>query len=137
HRAAVRLVDGMVNVLDQLGNDFVDAVVPGGRRFRGAGNDERSAGLVDQNGVSFVDNGELVAALDAMRNVVFHVVAKVVETVLVVGAISDVGTVGGASLVVVEVVDDHADGKSEAAIERAHPLGVAAGGEGGDGDGVE
>ena len=61
-----------------------------------------------------------------LREVVLHVVAQIVEAEFVVGAVGDVGAVGGAALLVVEIVHDDADGKTQAAIERAHPFGVAA-----------
>jgi hypothetical protein len=68
-----------------------------------------------------------VAALHAVLELELHVVAQVVEAELVVGAVGDVGGVGGAALVVVEVVDDDADGEAEELVDLAHPLGVALG----------
>src|SRR5260221_5361539 len=62
-----------------------------------------------------------------MRQVVLHVVAKIVEAVFVVGAVGDVGTVRCAALCVVEIVDNDADRHAKATVERAHPLGVTAG----------
>ena len=56
-----------------------------------------------------------------------HVVAQVVETEFVVGAVGDVGGVGLAALLVVEIVDDDADAQAEEAVELAHPLRVALG----------
>ena len=68
-----------------------------------------------------------MSALHAIFEIELHVVAQVVEAELVVGAVGDVGGVGGAALLVVEVVNDHADGQAEEAIELAHPFGVALG----------
>ena len=90
-------------------NDLVDLVVLVGGLFAGAGDDERRAGFVDQDGIDFVDDGEVELALGAVRDAEFHVVAQVVEAEFVVGAVGDVGEVGGVALVVVEVVDDDAD----------------------------
>ena len=125
-RGAVLFVERVVDVLDELGNDFVDLGVLVGGFFGRAGNDQRGARFVDEDGVDFVDDGELVPALDALRQVILHVVAQVVETEFVVGAVGEVSAVGGVALLVVEIVDDHADGKAQAAIERAHPFRVAA-----------
>ncbi len=66
-----------------------------------------------------------MSALHAVRQVILHVVAQVVETKFVVGAVSDVRAVGGAALVIIEIVHDHADAQSQSAIERAHPFRVA------------
>ena len=79
----------------------------------GAGDDERGAGFVDEDGVDFVDDGVVVAALHAILDFELHVVAQVVEAEFVIGAVGDVGGVGLAALVVVEVVDDDADGEAE------------------------
>src|ERR1700676_629688 len=123
----VLFVNRVVDFLDQLGNDFVDFVVFVGRFFGGTGNDQRGARFVDQNRVHFIDDGEVMRALDAVRQVVLHVVAEIVEAEFVIGAVSDVRAVSRAALFVVEVVDDNANAEAEATIERAHPFGVAAG----------
>ncbi len=111
----------------QLGDDAIDPGVLVGRLFAGAGNDQRSAGFVDQDGVDFVDDGEIVPALHAIMNVKLHVVAQVIEAEFVVGAVSDVGGVSFAALLVVQIVHDDAHGQAEKAIELAHPLRVALG----------
>ena len=59
-------VERVIDVENELRNDFVDAVILVGGFFGGAGNDQRSAGFVDQDRVDFVDDGEMVAALDAI-----------------------------------------------------------------------
>ena len=117
-RLAMFFVERVVDVLDQLGDDFVDLVVLVGGFLGGAGNDQRGARFVDEDGVDFIDDREVMAALDAIREVVLHVVAQVVEAELVVGAVGDVCAVGGAALLVVEIVHDYADGEAQAAIER-------------------
>jgi len=66
-----------------------------------------------------------VAALHHVLEFELHVVAEVVETELVVGAVGDVGGVCLAALIVREVVDDDADGEAEEAVDLSHPLGVA------------
>src|SRR5258708_3815958 len=120
-------VDGVINIANQLGDDFVDLEIFVSGFFGWAGDDEWGARFVDQDGIDFIDDGEVMAALHAVSEIVLHVVAKVVEAEFVVGAVSDVGPVGGATLLVIEVVHDYADGEAEGAIERAHPFGVAAG----------
>src|SRR5258708_23159644 len=123
---AMLFVDREVDVLDQLGNDFVDLEVFVGRFFGGAGDDERGARFVDQDGVDFIDDGEMMAALHTVREVVLHVVAQIIEAKLIVGAVGDVGSVGRAALLVVQVVHYHADRETQRAIQRAHPLRVTA-----------
>ena len=69
-------------------------------------------------------------------NVELHVVAQVVESELVVGAVGDVGGVGFAALLIVEIVHDDADSQAEEAVELAHPLRIAFGQVVVDGDDV-
>ncbi len=121
----------------ELRDDLAHAGVLVGGLVGGAGDDERGARFVDEDGVDFVDDGVVVAALHAVLDVELHVVAQVVEAELVVGAVGDVGGVGGAALVVVEIVDDDADGEAEELVDLAHPLGVALGQVVVDGDDVD
>src|SRR5208283_750921 len=97
----------------QLGNDAIHLVVLVGGLFAGSRNNQRSAGFVDQDGVDFVDDREVVHALHAIVQVELHVVAQIVEPEFIVGAVGHVRGVGGAAFPVVEVVDDHANTKSE------------------------
>jgi hypothetical protein len=62
-----------------------------------------------------------------LRDIVFHVVAQVVEAQFVVRRVGDVAGIGRAALVVVEAVNDDARGQAEETVNTAHPLGVAAG----------
>ena len=78
-----------------------------------------------------------MAALHAILDFELHVVAQVVEAEFVVGAVGDVGAIGGAAFVVGEVVDDDADGEAEELVDLAHPLGVALGQVVVDGDHVD
>ena len=113
--------------LFELGDNAIHLVVLVGGFFAGARNDERRPRFVDQDGIDFVDDGEVVHALHAIAQIELHVVAQIVETEFVVGAVGHVGGVGGAALLVVEVVDDHANTKTEKAVELAHPFRVALG----------
>src|SRR5260370_26371582 len=119
-------VQRVVDFLDQLGDDLVNLVVLVGGFLRRAGNNQRRAGFVNQDGVHLVHDGKLMAALNTIGQVVLHVVTEIVETKLVVRAIGNVGLVCGAALVVVQVVDDNTHGQSQRAINRAHPFRVAA-----------
>ena len=123
---ALLLVD-LVILLRELGDIGVDGVVEFRAVFERAGDDQRRARLVDQDGVHFVDDGEDVPALDHVLQPVLHVVAQIVEAELVVGAVGDVAVVGLLALLVVEPVHDDAGGQAEEAVDLAHPFGVALG----------
>src|SRR5208282_2871684 len=126
-RGALLFVERVIDFLDELGDYFVDAVILVGGFFGRTGNNQRRASLVDQDRVHFVDDSELVAALNAILQVVLHVVTQVIESEFVVSAEGDVGAIGGAALRVVEIVNDHAHAHAEDLVDGAHPLGVAAG----------
>ena len=102
-----------------------------------AADDERCAGLIDQDGVHFVHDGEIVAALDLVLFARGHaVVAEVIETELGVGAVGDVAIVLFAADPGRLVVQDAADGQAEKFINRPHPFGIARGEVIVDGDDV-
>ena len=87
--------------------------------------------------VDLVDDGVGVPALHHVLEPVLHVVAQIVEAELVVGAVGDVAVVGLLALLVVEAVDDDADGQPEELVDLAHPFGVALGEVIVDGDDVD
>ena len=95
--------------------------------FGGSGNDQRGARLVDQDGVDFVHDGIGVAALGHGVQRIFHIVAQIVEAELVVGAVGDVGAVGGLAFAIVQAMDDDAHRHAQEAVDLAHPFAVAPG----------
>ena len=121
------LVDGVVDVLAQAGDDPVDLLVQVGRLLRRARDDERRARLVDQDRVDLVDDREVVAALNVALDRVLDVVAQVVEPELRVRAVRDVGPVAELALGVGQAVHDDADRHAQELVDPPHPLGVAAG----------
>ena len=131
------------------GASLAKLLVQVGGLLGGAGDDQRGPRLVDEDVVDLVDDPEVVhadrlavvadaaAVLDLLVQRGGHVVAQVVEAELGVGAVRDVGRVGGALLLVGLHVLQHADGEPEALVDRAHPLRVAAGQVVVDGDDVD
>ena len=109
-RGALLFIDGVVDFLNQLGNDFVDAVILVGRFFRRSGNNQRRPRFVDQDRIDFIDDGEVMAALHLMLLAEGHaVIAQVIESKLSVGAVSDVAGVLGATVGGRLIVQDAAD----------------------------
>ncbi len=111
----------------QAGDDAIDFVIQLGRGLGRTGDDERRARLVDEDAVDLVDDGEVVAALNVLRQLELHVVAEIVEAELVVGAVGDVGRVRLLPLGIVQLVLDDAHRHAEEAVNLAHPFRVAAG----------
>ncbi len=122
------LVDLVVVVALEVPDDRRELVVQLGRLVGGTRDDERRAGLVDQDRVDLVDDAEDVAPLHHQLGRARHVVAQVVEPELGVGAVGDVAVVGGTLLVgVVDVRAHAADGEPEPPVQLAHPARVAGG----------
>ena len=68
-----------------------------------------------------------MAPLDQLLGVDGHVVPQIVKAKLVVGAIGDVGVIGGLLLRAHDPVDHQTHGQAHEAIDLAHPLGVTLG----------
>ena len=111
----------------QLRDEPVDFVVEFRRFLSRPRDDERRARLVDQDAVHLVDNREGVAPLHVVGQFELHVVAQVVETELVVGAVRDVAGIGLLAFLVVQLMLDHADAHAEKPVDASHPFRVAPG----------
>src|SRR4029079_9353894 len=79
----------------QLRNDRVGFVVFVGGFIRRTGNDQRRARFVDENRIDFVNDREVMTALNTSREVKLHIVAQIVEAEFVVGAVGDVRGLSG------------------------------------------
>ncbi len=106
-------------------HQLVDLEIQLGVLFGRAGNDQRRARFVDEDGVDFVDDGEGQLALHAIVETEGEVVAQVVEAEFVVGAVGDVAGIGGALFGRVLLVPDDAHGEPEEAVDGSHPVRVA------------
>ena len=94
----------------------------------GAGDDKRGAGLVDEDTVHLVDDGEGVAALHHLRGVGGHaIVAEIVEAELTVRAVGDVAGILGTALGRPHRVLDAPHRQPKISEEVTHELRVAAG----------
>ena len=108
-------------------HQLVDRQIQLGAFLGRTGDDQRRTGLVDQDRVDLVDDRELETALHAVLEPKRQIVAQVVEAVFVVGAVGDVARVRGTLFFLRLTGANHADGHAEEAVDRAHPVRVAAG----------
>ncbi len=116
-----------LDVLLERRDQLVDLLIELGAVLGLAGNDQRRARLVDEDGVHFVDHREIEFTLMLVLETERHVVAQVVEAEFVVGAVGDVGGIGGALFFRRLERRDDTDRETEELVQRAHPVGVAAG----------
>jgi len=128
HRDAfARARVGFAFLLGQQRHHLVDGQVEVGVVFGLAADDQRRAGLVDQDRVHFVDDGEVQAALNPVAGLVDHVVAQVVEAVFVVRAVRDVAAVGFLLFFARHLRQVDAHRQAQEVVQPAHPPRVAAG----------
>ena len=107
---------------DPVGLGILPDVIEGRAR-----DDQRRPGLVDQDAVDLVDDRVVQFSLALVLPDRLHVVAQIVEAELVVGSVSDVAGIHRLPIRRLHLRLDGAHGHAQAAEERAHPLGVAAG----------
>src|SRR5690554_6676059 len=84
----------VVGLSAQFGNQAIDAGVELGAVLRRAGNNQWGTRLINEDGIHLIHNGVIQPALNAIFRAQRHVVAQVIETVFVVGAVGDVGAIG-------------------------------------------
>ena len=117
-------IDDIVLILFQTADETVRAdIFIGGLSFA-AGNDQRCARFIDQDGVDFIDESEVQLAQYAVFDPGDHVVAQIVETDFRVGRIGDVAVIGFALFGRRHRVFVEADGQTEEAMDLSHPLAV-------------
>ncbi len=123
------LVDLVVDVTGQRAGNGGELVVQLRRLVGRSRDDEGRAGLVDENGVDLVDDGEGSGPRCAMRSRLrCHVVAQVVEAELAVRPVRDVRRVRRPlDEVVVDVRPDPPHREAEPAVDPPHPFGVTGG----------
>ena len=81
---------------DQLVDERLEALILVGRNGGRAADDQRSAGFVNEDGIHFVDDGEVMTALDLLFLGRGHaIVPQVIEAELAIGPVSDVAGVLG------------------------------------------
>ena len=94
--------------------------------FRLSADDQWRSGFINQNGVHFVDDGEVQAALNAVFDLINHVVTQVIEAVFVIGSVGDVSLVGGLLFFTGNMRSVDADRQAEEGIQLPHPTGISA-----------
>ena len=88
--------------------------------------DERRARFIDQDGIDFIDDGIVIAALDLLFARRGHaVVAQIIETELAVRSVGDVHRVLFAAFIRLLIVLNAADRKAQEIVKLPHPFRVA------------
>ena len=114
-----------LDVLHEFRNQLVDLRVKVGAGLGRSRDDERRAGLVDQDGVDLVHDREIQVALHLVGQREREVVAQVVEAELVIGRVRDVAGVRGLFFLVALAGFRHPDGQAEKLVSGSHPVRVA------------
>ncbi len=118
---------GLANLLLQMRHHLVHGDIHGRVIFGLARDDQRGSGLIDQNRIHLVHDGVVQTALHPVFGLVHHVVTQVIEAEFVVGAVGDVGVVGGLLLFFGQVGQVHAHTQAQELIQLPHPARIALG----------
>ena len=111
----------------QLGCGLVDGHVHVGVVFRLTADDQGCTSLINQNRVHLVHDGIVQTTLDPVSHLVHHVVTQVIEAILVVRPVRNVGPVGGLFILARRLWQVDAHGKAEKVVEPTHPLRITTG----------
>ena len=90
-----------------------------------AGNNQRRSGFVDQNGVHFVDDGEVQLSLQQFFLIGNHIISQVVETEFVIRTVSNVCFIGSLTRIACHFMNHAANGKTQIGVDFAHPFCVS------------
>ena len=111
----------------QLGHQLVHGHIALGVVLGLAADDQRRARFIDQDGVHLIDDGVMQFALHAIGRLVHHVVAQVVKTKLVVGAVGDVAGICRLLFFARHLRQVDAHRQAQKVIQAPHPLRIALG----------
>ena len=95
--------------------------------FRLTADDQRGARLVNQDGIHLINNGKVQTTLNPIRRFVDHVVAQIVKTILVVGAVGNVRSVGRLLFITRHIGQVDAHRQAQKVVQLAHPARIAVG----------
>ena len=126
-RGLLCVLEFVVKTARKRSDELIHALIQLARLLALARNDEGRTRFIDEDGVDLVDDGKVQLALNHELQVVFEVVAQVVKSELIVGAVGDIALICGTLLLVVHAGHDDADGQPHELVDLAHPLRVAAG----------
>ena len=87
------LINIIVNVILEIGNDPVHLIVEFRVHVGRAGNNQRRSGFIDQNTVHLINNGIIEISLTEILLGKLHIVPEIIKTELIVGAIGDIGMI--------------------------------------------
>ena len=118
---------GFAFLAHQIGHNFVHGHIHGRVVFGRAGDDQWRTRFVDQDGVHLVDDGVVQHALHTIIGLIDHVVAQIVEAVLVVGTVGNVGVVRLLLVFTRQVGQVDTDRQTQEVVQARHGTGIAAG----------
>ena len=112
----------LFDTLLQARNQLVDRQVKFGAVFCGTRNYQRRPGLIDQNRIHLIDDGKIQLALHFVVQSKCHVVAQVIESEFIVGAIGNRALISRLLLLRALPGRDNADAQTKKFVDRAHPV---------------
>ena len=114
------LLHRIVCLVFEAADEAVRLFIHIGRLVALAGNDQRGARLINQDGVNLVNHGIVMAALHHIAAVDHHVVAQIVKTHLVIRTVGNIAGIGLAALLSTQVMYDDANAHPQKTEQLTH-----------------
>lgn len=121
------LVDGVVEGRVQAPRDLIDGTGESVLGALPAGDHQRNAGFVNEDGIGLVDHSRSKGPQDLLARLHGELVAEEVEPNFLRGAVGEVAGIGLSALLRRHTPLNASDGESEEVVDRAHPLTVPLG----------
>ena len=115
---------GTASLESQLGDNGVHAYVQIRALFRGSGNNQGGTRFIDQDGVDLIHYRKGLLALNTILGTESQVVAQVVESEFVIGAVGDISRVGCTLRLGIHACLDDSNAHTQEFVDRRHPPGV-------------
>ena len=120
-------INGVIFILFQFRHQFGHDIVIIRRLLSRAGNNQRCAGFIDENGVHFIDEAVVQRSLHHLIQGCDHIVTEVVEAEFIIRSVGNIGIIGNLSLIEIKVMDNEAYRETQEFINLAHPFTVSFG----------
>ena len=102
-------------------NDAIDAIIFIRRFLRRTGNNQGRSGLINKNAVHLVDDGKIEIPLHIIRQIVFHIVAKIIKTKFIIRPVGHIMAISLGPFPIIEAMDNDTHLQSQKAIDLPHP----------------
>ena len=118
----IRLLDA---VALQTADKVFRTLVQVGGLVTSSGNNQRSTGFINQDGVHLVHNSKGMSPLHHVLLIDCHVVTQIIKAEFIVGTVGDICFIHHLALIRRHIMDNQSHGHAQEAVHLAHPFTVS------------